>query len=59
MIKKVGFVNDWLHSIFQGHWSNFIIVNVYASTISKYDEVKDILYDEFKQIYFINIIDTT
>ena len=49
LVKRVEFVGDSLSCIvLRGHWSNTIILNVYAPSEEKSDDSKDSFYEELE-----------
>jgi exonuclease III len=50
-VKKVDFVSDRMPYItLRGRWCHFIVLNVYAPTKDKTDDVKDSFYEELEHV---------
>jgi len=51
LLKRVEFVGDGvLCIVLRGHWSNTIVLNVYAQSEEKSDDSKDSFYEELEQV---------
>jgi hypothetical protein len=51
-VKRVEFVSDRMsHLILRGHWCHIVVLNVYAPTENKTDDVKDRLYEELEHVF--------
>jgi exonuclease III len=51
-VKRVEFISDRMsYIILRGRWSDIIVLNVYAPTEDKIDDVKDSFYDELERAF--------
>jgi hypothetical protein len=51
-VKRVEFVTDKTsYIILRGHWCDIIVLNVYAPTEDKTDDVKDSFYDKLEWVF--------
>jgi hypothetical protein len=53
-VKMILFVSDWMsYILLRGHWCHIIVLNVYAPTEVKTEDVKDSLYEELERVCLI------
>jgi hypothetical protein len=51
-VKRVQFVSDRISYItLKGRWCDIIVLNVYAPTKDKDDDIKDSFYEELEQVF--------
>jgi hypothetical protein len=51
-VKRVEFVSDRMsYIILRGCWCDIIVLNVYALTEDKIDDIKDRFYEELEQVF--------
>jgi hypothetical protein len=52
-VKRAEFVNDRMsYIILKGRWCHIIVLNVYAPTEDKTDDVKDSFYEELERVFY-------
>jgi hypothetical protein len=51
-VKRVEFVSDRMsYIILKGRWCDIIVLNAYAPTEDKDDDIKDSFYEELEQVF--------